>query len=177
MSFVGKLLKSNMEYTWQSGGHFFYSRNPYHLDLIEEIPSDNISKEETIMKPKFMIGDRAFYIPYGVVTINNVADYGVFPICVKWLAYNIYFMADGKFRTDDENPLLLTLEEARAHNYDIPKQLVKKYQWMYCFKDSQQFGITSERYSSVREAIDQHISSHKITFLYPLQESMIEVEE
>lgn len=74
---------------------------------------------------KFKVGDIVYSLMRGVCKVVSI-------VMERQLAVldingdTIIFSLDGRYFTDDLNPTLLTLEEARAKGYNVPKQRVKK---------------------------------------------------
>jgi hypothetical protein len=85
------------------------------------------------MTEKFKDGNKVYDIRYGIGTVINYIEIEtVYPFGVKFLdrPAQIYLPC-GRFQLSDANPTLLTLAEARARGYDVPKEKVKKSQVKY----------------------------------------------
>jgi hypothetical protein len=102
---------------------------------------------------KFNVGDIAYSIREGVVTICRSTEGPPYPIA----ANDENYTEDGKWYPTDLNPTLLTLDEARAKGYDVPK--VKKKvtkeikRWANVYAD---FSACNDYYT--REDADFHVN-------------------
>jgi hypothetical protein len=72
-------------------------------------------------------------------------------------------------------PQLLTLEEARAKGYDMPKKTCKVWQWLYQ-NNAGDYGLTLYHYETQEEAEKDHIRDN-LVFIKPIEETEITVEE
>lgn len=88
---------------------------------------------------KFKVGQKVYCILYGV---GEVVSTGYPPTKHTDPAYTIgfqssrecgprYYTEQGQRSKNDTNPTLLTLEEARAKGYDVPKQKIVKEKTVY----------------------------------------------
>ena len=82
---------------------------------------------------KFKEGQVAYCIHSGVVTVVRGESWEAYPI--KAVSSNnkdtyTFYTEEGKIYTGAVNPTLLTLKEARAKGYDVPKQKVKIKRWV-----------------------------------------------
>ncbi len=66
---------------------------------------------------KFNDGDMVYSIQDGVVVVDEVRSIHPYPVRVRDTDYT----ACGRLFHSDVNPVLLTLAEARAKGYDVPK--------------------------------------------------------
>ena len=114
---------------------------------------------------KFNVGDRVFHVGYGLGVVSSL-DYGTYPLCVRFDSVGVEvigFSMEGKYSTRHLIPSLLTLDEAKAKGYDVPKEKVKRWRWAY--------------YINGRWEITPHVPN--FPHLYPhqrLDASEIEVE-
>jgi hypothetical protein len=74
---------------------------------------------------KFKVGDKVYDIVYGLSTVKAVDSKIIFPYPILLHNGRIY-TSEGRDSEDAINPTLLTLDEARAKGYEVPKQKVKK---------------------------------------------------
>lgn len=77
---------------------------------------------------KFKVGDTVYNIRKGVCVVINTCDGSEYPLKVRRLGSEHYssfnedgFTEDGRWGSKDVNPTLLTIDEARAKGYDVPK--------------------------------------------------------
>lgn len=75
---------------------------------------------------KFKVGQKVYCIIRGLGTVVLPTLALNPPVCVQFITGDRYYREDGKYCDIDLNPTLLTLEEARAKGYDVPKQRVVK---------------------------------------------------
>ena len=88
------------------------------------------TKENSVSK--FKVGQKVYHIMYGMGIVkrrnnNNYPISGYFENSEECQ----YFSEEGKSEKEDINPILLTLEEARAKGYDVPKQKIVKEKVVY----------------------------------------------
>lgn len=87
------------------------------FDLIGEVPEE---------KPvsKFKVGDTVYSIRYGTGVVEVVLGdaYPIHKIFVQFQSGLESFTEDGKEYKNDVNPTLMTLEQAWAKAYDVPKE-------------------------------------------------------
>jgi hypothetical protein len=89
---------------------------------------------------KFKDGDMVYSIASGVGVVRTTTTYvdSKYPIVVDITEpYGTYvYTAEGKAWSKDVNPTLLTLEEAKAKGYDVPKQKITKTRtgWINVYK-------------------------------------------
>jgi hypothetical protein len=77
------------------------------------------------MTEKFKVGDRVYDILKGIGTIKRNPDCGVYTWVVIFPLASARTYTEQGFLTEyDVNPALLTLTEARAKGYDVPKEKV-----------------------------------------------------
>lgn len=89
-------------------------------DLIEEITEEN---PMTTTDRKFKVGDKVYSILSGIGTVTSIDDW---QLIIKTIKGYEYAKTNGKDSEYDINPIILTLDEARAKGYDVPKEKVKK---------------------------------------------------
>lgn len=86
-----------------------------------------------MMMEKFKVGQKVYCIMGGLGTVKEITNQ-VAPIHVYLdnadPCHRQYF-SDGRFYPGHKNPTLLTLEEARAKGYDVPKQKIVKEKTVY----------------------------------------------
>lgn len=79
---------------------------------------------------KFNLGDTVYCIQNGLGKVvspdGTLRSRGLGHVYVQFKSYTRVYYDDGKATFNSVNPILLTLEEARAKGYDIPKTKVKK---------------------------------------------------
>lgn len=82
---------------------------------------------------KFKVGQKVYCIRYGLGEVIISADASEeYPIYVLFSGNKRdSFTTDGKPFGNYLNPTLLTLEEARAKGYDVPKQKIVKEKTVY----------------------------------------------
>jgi hypothetical protein len=104
---------------------------------------------------KFNVGDNAFSLRNGVVVISGIEEMAIYSISTS----DGKFTLEGRYHPLDLYPTLLTLDEARAKGYEVPKvkkkvtKEVKKWVNVYA-----EFTICNDYYS--REDADQQ-ADHK----------------
>lgn len=112
---------------------------------------------------KFRVGDKVFHVGYGMgkvlsidPTIFNGDDALV--VFLDDLYQPLTFTLDGRRSMTHKVPQLLTLEEARAKGYDVPKQKVKKARtgWVNVYPQ-----VTGGMYMS-KEQADVNASGNRI---------------
>ena len=81
---------------------------------------------------KFNVGDKVYDILLGIGSVTCTDEDGSFVIDVLFLDRHECFTSEGRVGRADLNPTLLTLPEARAKGYDVPKETVKKTEIQYC---------------------------------------------
>lgn len=76
-------------------------------------------------EPKFKVGDKVFHVGWGVGRIVTICPSGPYPICAVFQDHAVSgtFTEDGRGSEDHPIPQLLTLEEARAKGYEVPKEI------------------------------------------------------
>jgi hypothetical protein len=136
------------------------------------------NKKETKMGSKFKIGDRAYSINYGLGLITQITtqDYPIVfeygPETHAWATYD----TDGKAFPQAVNPTLLTLEEARAKGYEVPKVIVKKsitrYALVYPNGDTYSYNTTKASALSDlhHKAVADELHLVKLTGEYEIEE-------
>ena len=98
---------------------------------------------------KFKVGNAVYGITEGLGTITNTHKQGNYPIRVEFGENGEkvqFFTAEGKNNVGDLNPTLLTLEEAQAKGYDVPKQKVKMRRtfWLNIYQGAEYLHRTKE---------------------------------
>lgn len=83
------------------------------------------------MTDKFKVGDKVYDIRCGAGVVEEIVDEN-YPILVNFNERGESYTSCGLQDIDDVNPTLLTIPEARARGYDVPKEKVKKKEVMYC---------------------------------------------
>ena len=83
------------------------------------------------MTEKFNVGDRVYDIQFGIGVVythlNGIAHSYPIEVTFELLSGEIRtYTACGRLGAFHANPTLLTLPEARAKGYDVPKEKVKK---------------------------------------------------
>lgn len=114
---------------------------------------------------KFKVGDKVFHVGHGLGEVIAVDSGVAEPIWVLFgepdtvCRVKERFTLDGRYQTSHSVPSLLTLGEARAKGYDVPKQRVKKKitRWVnvYRYYESDAF--------STKEAADHLATPDRIT--------------
>ena len=90
------------------------------------------------MTEKFNVGDRVYDIQFGIgevyIRLNGIAHSYPIEVTFKLLSGEIRtYTACGRLGAFHANPTLLTLPEARAKGYDVPKEKIKKTETQYCY--------------------------------------------
>ena len=88
------------------------------------------------MTEKFKVGDRVYDIRLGVgVVSHNSLSCPTLPYPVEAVVAGIrlHYTIEGRCESSHLNPTLLTIPEARARGYDVPKEKVKKTETQYCY--------------------------------------------
>jgi hypothetical protein len=100
---------------------------------------------------KFNVGDKVFHVGYGIGTVTSSYSDFTFGVNVDFDINQRQdtFTADGRLYEEHIMPSLLTLQEARDKGYDVPKEKVKKWRWVY--QVSAEYYITEE-YLTEKEA-------------------------
>ena len=102
------------------------------------------------MTEKFKVGDRVYDILYGEVhELQYIEDgYEAFKVGL------IRVLKDGKTDVKHKYPRFISLEQARAKGYDVPKEKIKKTQTQYClvFRNGV---ISGQRFKS-RASAEEH---------------------
>lgn len=85
---------------------------------------------------KFKVGDRVYGILEGEGRVTSERGCELYPIVVLFATgKGDKFTPEGKSIVTFLNPDLLTIEEARAKGYNVPKQKIKKTTWLNVYRD------------------------------------------
>lgn len=117
---------------------------------------------------KFKVGQKVYCITKGlgevVDTSTQSTDLSIRVIFCR--DYYCWFTGTGKFNTNDFNPTLLTLEEARAKGYDVPKQKIVKEKTVYINLYEKDNYVYSTR--SVAEDMARNADRSLLAAAYPV---------
>lgn len=80
---------------------------------------------------KFKVGQKVYCIIRGLGVVAQDDYNTVLPILVRFSSGTSLYKKTGKGSESHTNPTLLTLEEARAKGYDVPKQKIVKEKTVY----------------------------------------------
>lgn len=80
---------------------------------------------------KFKVGQKVYCILYGVGAVKELRESRSYPVIIETNCGLVDYTAEGKYNSNAVNPTLLTLEEARAKGYDVPKQKIVKEKTVY----------------------------------------------
>ena len=128
---------------------------------------------------KFKVGQKVYCIGGGLSTIDEFLPNEKSPIRItvthdsgNWNTYTI----DGRRSKTDINPLLLTLEEARAKGYDVPKQKIVKEKTLYInlYKEPYSSYLhtnkDSAELSASKNTEDILVTAYPVTIKYEVEE-------
>ena len=109
------------------------------------------------MTEKFNVGDRVYDILYGEVhELQYIEDdYEAFKVGL------IRVLKDGKADVKHKYPRVISLEQARARGYYVPREMIKKTETQYCLV----FGngtISGQRFKS-RASAEEHTREYDTT--------------
>lgn len=97
---------------------------------------------------KFKVGQRVYCIMYGPGEVYALEHLDDCPVKVRFKSIRSSYTVEGLFTKYESmvNPILLTLEEARAKGYDVPKQKIVKEKTVYInlYSDGRTFTYDSE---------------------------------
>lgn len=125
---------------------------------------------------KFKVGQKVYCIMGGLGIVKEITKQ-VAPVHVHFdnstpIARQYY--PDGKFYAEHTNPTLLTLEEARAKGYDVPKQRIVKEKTVYInlYKEPYNSYVHKDKASAELSARTNTplVTAHPVTIKYEVEE-------
>lgn len=162
-------------FSWKEDGTWSEPHGQTREDLIEEWTEPQPKEQTMPAEPKFKVGDRVFHVGHGVGEVTEIDQRDSLAIRVEFHNNKVgWFTLDGMFVDEHTIPQLLTLDEARAKGYDVPKKTYKMWQWLY--HNSSYYKLTRYHYRTKEEAEEDHIMDD-LVFIKPIEETEITVEE
>lgn len=129
---------------------------------------------------KFKIGQKVYCINYGLGEVIGTKGYGPCPVECKFTKFTESYTPEGRFVLEAVNPTLLTLEEARAKGYDVPKQKIVKektvYINLYSNTETPYVHKSKEEAENGAKSGDGNLSKYTVVSAYPVT-IKYEVEE
>jgi hypothetical protein len=100
---------------------------------------------------KFKLGDKVYHVIHGVGTVSELRV-GMFQVTFPSFPSQGLYLLDGRYESNNVNPSILTIEEAKAKGYDVPKvkrtvtkelrrwaNVYEKDIWIYTTKNEAEF--------------------------------------
>lgn len=73
------------------------------------------------IESKFKVGQIAYHVIDGLVKVDKITDTG-FVYSYAYKNDKVHVLHDGRWSSNDLNPTVITLEEARARGFYVPKR-------------------------------------------------------
>lgn len=121
---------------------------------------------------KFKVGQKVYCINYGLGEVAEIKNYGPTPVECKFSRFTGSYNPQGKFITEAENPTLLTLEEARAKGYDVPKQKIVKEENLFLngYADGRRYLYPTKQEALALGYAEHTIKAVPVTIKYEVEE-------
>lgn len=121
---------------------------------------------------KFKVGQKVYCIHNGMGTVTYIDVDLDYPVEVDFdKGVSNTYTADGKRSKCDINPTLLTLEEACAKGYDVPKQKIVKEKTLYVnLYGNKCWGTFETEYDAKQVDGDILVQAHPVTIKYEIEE-------
>jgi hypothetical protein len=117
--------EDNCTYPFMDSKHNIYTAEGEYYNICG-LDDNRDLVEQVVEEPKFKLGDKFYSILYGLGNVVEINLESQHPILVKCGDLYSSYTLEGKSLINNVNPTLLTLDEARAKGYDVPKQKVTK---------------------------------------------------
>lgn len=120
---------------------------------------------------KFKVGQKVYCILRGLGEVVAFHQ-DIYPVNVAFEKGKIdYYMKDGRRSGEYVNPVLLTLEEARAKGYDVPKQKIVKEKTLYVnLYRNKCWGTYESEYDAKQMNGDLLTQAYPVTIKYEIEE-------
>lgn len=123
---------------------FAYNMSDYNIRCVNGLPQGEVAvigwesevkvfnTKEEVMESKFKVEQKVYCIRRGAGKVTCISSDMDDPyVQVDFVGSRYSYYPDGKYSSHDTNPTLLTLEDARAKGYDVPKQKIVKEKTVY----------------------------------------------